>query len=138
MEELGIEILAREQFVSLYRDKDEGKVYLSVAIPQSTQIATFYAEIFRILHDKVKRELKMLKLHAIDGLEVGERTGFRLAYRVEGDADLDGVFGRVVELFYESVLESTFGDAVKATAVREALAAMQRRMQLQQRSARTC
>ena len=137
MEELGIELLAREQFVSLYRDKDEGEVYLSVAIPQSTQIATFYAEIFRILHEKVKRELKGLELHSIDGLDYGDRS-FRLVYRLKEKANPEEVFERVRGLFYESVLESTFGDAVKATAVREALAAMQRRMQLQQRSARTC
>lgn len=133
MEELGIEVIKRERFVSVYRDIEEDETYLSVAIHMNTQLNLFYAEIFRILHEKIQKKNIPVKIHSIDGLDFNERS-YRLVYKII-NGDPEEIFEEVRSLFYESILESTFSDPVKSTAVKEANVILQRRLQPQQRRA---
>ncbi len=96
------EVIKSRENVALYRDGEA--LYITVSIPayQSTS-GLLAGRIYYLLHKKIKEEKLALKLELYE-LEFGRRP-VRLLYRVSKAEEAEQLFGRVLEFFYECLLE---------------------------------
>jgi hypothetical protein len=118
---LGIKELRKARYAVLFERK--GMKFLSVSIPRhDSQLFSISGEILAKMHRKVKEKKLPVRLHSVS-LPVGMNPA-KVVYSVEDE----GVFEEVYEIFHESMLESSFSDPLRFTAVQEATAEFNLRM----------
>jgi hypothetical protein len=117
---LGIKELRKARYAVLFERK--GKKYLSISIPRhDSQLFNLSGEILARMHLKVKERKLPVRLHNVT-LPVGMNPA-KVVYEVEED-----VFDEVYELFHEGMLEGSFSDPLRFTAIQETSAEFNLRM----------
>jgi hypothetical protein len=121
LDELGVRELRKARYAVLF--ERNGKKFLSISIPRhDSQLFSLSGEILAGMHRRVKEKGLKIRLHSVS-LPVGMNPA-RVVYEVEDE----GVFDDVYELFHESMLESSFSDPIRFTAIQEATAEFNVRM----------
>jgi hypothetical protein len=112
LDELGVKELRKARYAVLFERND--KKFLSISIPRhDSQLFSLSGEILAKMHLKVKERKLGLRLYSVS-LPVGMNPA-KVVYAVEDDS----VFDEVYELFHESLLESSFSDPLRFTAIQE-------------------
>jgi hypothetical protein len=125
--DLGLKELRKARYAVLF--ERSGRKFLSVSIPRhDSQLFSLSGEILAKMHRKVKEKGLKVRLHSVS-LPVGMNPA-KVVYAVEDE----GVFDDIYELFYESMLESSFSDPLRFTAVQEATAEFNLKMMRLQRA----
>ncbi len=125
--DLGLKELRKARYAVLF--ERNGRKFLSVSIPRhDSQLFSLSGEILAKMHHKVKEKGLKVRLHSVS-LPVGMNPA-KVVYAVEDE----GVFDDIYELFYESMLESSFSDPLRFTAVQEATAEFNLKMMRLQRA----
>ncbi len=125
--DLGVKELRKARYTVLF--ERNGRKFLSVSIPRhDSQLFSLSGEILAKMHRKVKEKGLKVRLHNVS-LPVGMNPA-KVVYAVEDE----GVFDDIYELFYESMLESSFSDPLRFTAVQEATAEFNLKMMRLQRA----
>jgi hypothetical protein len=123
----GIKELRKARYAVLF--ERNGRKFLSISVPRhDSQLFSLSGEILAQMHRKVKEKGLPVRLHSVS-LPVGMNPA-KVVYAVDGD----DVFDDVYELFYESMLEGSFSDPLRFTAVQEATAEFNLRMMRLQRA----
>lgn len=125
--ELGIKELKKARYAALFERK--GEKYVSISIPRhDNQLFSLSGEILSRMHKKVREKSLPLRLHSVS-LPVGMNPA-KVVYAVKDES----VFDEIYELFHESLLEGSFSDPLRFTAIQEATAEFNLRMARMQKA----
>lgn len=95
------EVLKSGKFTALYRD--EKGVHITIGVPHTLGVLGLMAgRLYFLVHRKIKEEKIPVE---IESYEFEFARPLRLLYRVRSAEKAEEVYNRVVELFYECLLE---------------------------------